>query len=157
MFIPNLAQKPAAKGQPAIRCDELSTANEQTSHTLSSTQCFLSSTQGLRLAFVSRLSTVAAAELVQLMGLLDGVVLTNTPDVRVCPWEDRLHKLSSSSVYRAVVSNGEGCEYYKFIWENCAPPKVKFFGWLLVHNRANFVEIYLSNYTITSKSPFMCK
>ena len=90
------------------------------------------------------------------MGLLDGVVLTNTPDVRVCPWEDRLHKLSSSSVYRAVVSNGEGCEYYKFIWENCAPPKVKFFGWLLVQNRIQTKENLLRKHCVDDSVCEVC-
>jgi hypothetical protein len=49
------------------------------------------------------------------------------------------HKLNSSTVYQAVVTNGQGCEY-KFIWENHASPKVKFFGWLLVQNRIQTKE-----------------
>jgi hypothetical protein len=38
--IPSRAQKPTAKGQPEIRCTELSTADKQSSQTSFSTQCF---------------------------------------------------------------------------------------------------------------------
>uniref|UniRef100_A0A804PIH5 Uncharacterized protein n=1 Tax=Zea mays TaxID=4577 RepID=A0A804PIH5_MAIZE len=60
----------------------------------------------LRLAFVPCLSTVAARELEQLEALLDGVSLSATPDLRLCPWEDMAHKLNSSTVYQDVVTNG---------------------------------------------------
>jgi hypothetical protein len=61
------------------------------------------------------------------------VVLSTKTDVRGwCPWEDGAQKLSSSKLYGAVVSTGVGCEYYKFVWKNCAPQKVKFFEWLLL-------------------------
>jgi hypothetical protein len=55
-----------------------------------------------------------------LEALLAGVSLSATSDLRLCPWEDMAHKLNSSTVYQAVVTNGQGCEYYKFIWENSA-------------------------------------
>jgi hypothetical protein len=74
-------------------------------------------------------------EFTKLSKLLTKIILTDELDVRWCPWEDKAHSLSSSTVYKAVVSNGTGCEYYKFIWENCATLRVKFFGWLLIQNR----------------------
>jgi hypothetical protein len=41
----------------------------------------------------------------------------------------------SLAPYEVIVSTGAGCDFYKFIWESCAPPKVKFFGCrLLVQN-----------------------
>jgi hypothetical protein len=89
----------------------------------------------LRHAFVLRFTAVAAEEFVALSTLMAGVVLSTEADVRRCPWEDVAQKLSSSKLYGAVVSTGVGCEYYKFVWKNCTPPKVKFFGWLLVQNR----------------------
>jgi hypothetical protein len=97
----------------------------------------------LRHAFVPRFSAVAAEEYVALSSLVADVALTDDVDVRRCPWEDAADKLSSSALYRAVVSTGVGCDFYKFIWESCPPPpppKVKFFGWLLVQNRIQTKE-----------------
>ena len=111
---------------------------------------------GLRLAFVPRLSTVADEEYIKLTSLLDGVILTDMPDIRVCPWEDSAHKLSSAMIYRTVVSNGEGCDYYQFIWENCAPPKVKFFGWLLVQNRIQSKENLFKKHCVADDVCELC-
>jgi hypothetical protein len=110
----------------------------------------------LRLAFVLRHSTVAARELEQLEALLAGVSLSATPDLRLCLWEDMAHKLNSSIVYQAVVTNGQGCEYYKFIWENRAPPKVKFFGWLLVQNKIQTKENLLKKYCVEDDVCELC-
>jgi hypothetical protein len=83
-------------------------------------------------AFVPRLSSVASAKLATLTSLLSDVVLTNNTDIPKCPWEDAASKLNLAALYKIVTASEVECVYYKFIWENCAPPKVKFFGWLLV-------------------------
>jgi hypothetical protein len=110
----------------------------------------------LRLAFAPRLSSVASSELAALTALLDGVVLSDAADVRRCPWEDAAHKLSSSALYNVVVFTGAECEYYKFIWENRAPSKVKFFGWLLVQNRIQTKENLLKKHCIDSEDCEVC-
>ncbi|GJN07228.1 hypothetical protein PR202_ga25042 [Eleusine coracana subsp. coracana] len=62
----------------------------------------------LRTAFVSRLTTMAAEELNKLAELPADVHLTSELDIRRCPWEDKAHKLSSSSIYKAVICTSEG-------------------------------------------------
>jgi hypothetical protein len=66
------------------------------------------------------------------------------------------HKLNSSSVYQAVVTNGQRCEYYKFILENRAPPKVKFFGWLLVQNRIQTKDNLLKKHCVENGICELC-
>lgn len=110
----------------------------------------------LRLAFVSRLSSVASAELATLTDLLGDVVLTDDTDARRCPWEDAASKLSSSALYKTVTASEVECVYYKFIWENCAPPKVKFFGWLLVQNRIQTKENLLKKHCLDNDTCEVC-
>ncbi|TVU01445.1 hypothetical protein EJB05_53095, partial [Eragrostis curvula] len=110
----------------------------------------------LRLTFVPRLSTAATDEFLKLSELLADIVLTDQPDVRMCPWEDKAHRLSSSAIYKSVVFNGAGCEYYKFIWENCASSRVKFFGWLLVQNRIQTKENLLKKHCVDSDLFELC-
>ncbi|GJN35428.1 hypothetical protein PR202_gb24205 [Eleusine coracana subsp. coracana] len=59
-------------------------------------------------------------------------------------------------VYKSVISEGGSCEYYKFIWENRAPPKVKFFGWLLVQDRIQTRQNLLKKHCIDSESCELC-
>jgi hypothetical protein len=77
----------------------------------------------LRHAFVPRFSATTAEEYVALSSLVADVALIDDVDARRCPWEDAAGKLSSSALYRAVVSTGAGCDFYKFIWESCAPQR----------------------------------
>lgn len=43
--------------------------------------------------------------------------------------------MSTASIYRATTASGAPCAFFDFVWRSCAPPKVKFFAWLLVQNR----------------------
>jgi hypothetical protein len=104
--------------------------------------------QSLQLAFVPRLTTTASVEFDALSDLVADVTLSDCADVRRCPWEDAAQKLSSSALYKTVVATGAVCDYYKFVWENCAPPKVKFFGWLLVQNRIQTKENLLKKHCL---------
>jgi hypothetical protein len=61
-------------------------------------------TSPLRHAFVPHFSAAAAEEYVTLSSLVADVAFTDDVDVRRCPWEDAAGKLSSSALYRAVVS-----------------------------------------------------
>lgn len=56
----------------------------------------------------------------------------------------------------SVISNGVGCDYYKFIWGNHAPPRVKFFGWLLVQNRIQSKENLLKKHCVESGLSELC-
>ncbi|GJN10304.1 hypothetical protein PR202_ga28387 [Eleusine coracana subsp. coracana] len=82
--------------------------------------------------------------------------LTIEPDHRRCPWEDEAHRLSSLVIYKSVVSSDSGCGYYKFVWENCAPPRVKFFGWLLVQNQIQTKNYLLKKNCVDSDLCELC-
>ena len=110
----------------------------------------------LRSTFVPRLSSVATEEFTQLSTVLAEISLTNAQDVRRCPWEDKAHRLSSSMIYKSIIAVGGSCDYYKFIWENRAPPKVKFFGWLLVQDRIQIRENLLKKNCIDSDLCELC-
>jgi hypothetical protein len=110
----------------------------------------------LRHTFVPRLSSVVEEEFVALSTLMADVALVDAVDVRRCPWEDAAGKLSSSALYNVVVSTGAVCEYYKFVWENCAPPKVKFFGWLLLQDRIQTKKYLLKKHCLDNDTCEVC-
>jgi hypothetical protein len=105
---------------------------------------------------VPRLSSVAEEEFVALSTLMADVTLVDAADVHRCPWEDAAGKLSSSAMYNIVVSTGAVCEYYKFVWENCAPPKVKFFGWLLIQDRIQTKKNLLKKHCLDNDTCEVC-
>lgn len=46
------------------------------------------------------------------------------------------HKITTrGKIYKLAITTGNKCEYYQFVWKNHAPPKVKFFAWLLLQER----------------------
>lgn len=45
------------------------------------------------------------------------------------------HNLNSAKIYRTSTSDGRKLPAFKFVWSSRAPPKVRFFGWLLLHDR----------------------
>jgi hypothetical protein len=110
----------------------------------------------LQHAFVPRLSAVAAEEYVGLSSLVRGVAITSDGDVRQCSWEDGASKLSSLTLYRTVVSMGAGCEFYEFMWGSRAPPKDKFFNWLLVQNHIQPKENLLKKHCIENDTCEIC-
>lgn len=93
--------------------------------------------QPLRTHFVSRLTRAAAAELAALDGLLDDVALSDAPDQRRCSLAATDGVLRAGPVYSTAmqVRPDENCTFYKFVWLNHAPPRVRFFAWLLVQHR----------------------
>lgn len=84
-----------------------------------------------------RLTRVAEAELIRLRQLLEHKTLTDGDDVRVCPLENAKGQLRIVTLYRILMSAAmtESCSYDKFVWRNRAPPRVRFFAWLLVQDR----------------------
>jgi len=46
------------------------------------------------------------------------------------------HKITTrGKIYKLAITTGNKCVYYQFVWKNHAPPKVKFFAWLLLQER----------------------
>jgi hypothetical protein len=79
----------------------------------------------LRNQFQRRPTTQAVAELDQLTVLLQDVTLSTEADDR----------LLAGLIYKASTRGDHQCASYTFVWCNFAPPRVKFFGWLLTQNR----------------------
>jgi hypothetical protein len=91
---------------------------------------------GVRRSLVPRLTSEGERQLPALMELVSGVVLTQTPDVRElvrCRRKDGA--LDASSLYRLRTWGGVDAPFYSFVWENHAPPRVRFFAWLLSRSR----------------------
>ena len=93
--------------------------------------------QPLRGHFAYRLSHIATAELAMLEEIVEEVVLQDMPDCRKCPLAEKDGTLRAGPIYRARMSLQENtpCPFYKFVWSNCAPPRVRFFAWLLVQEK----------------------
>jgi len=69
--------------------------------------------------------------------IVEEVVLQETPDNRLCPLVSKDGTLRAGPIYAAMMSLQEHtpCPFYKFVWINCAPPRVRFFAWLLVQGK----------------------
>jgi hypothetical protein len=85
---------------------------------------------------VPRLTSQAVEEREALQLVLDDVLLTEAPDVRHCPIVGARGNLHTGSLYR-VMRSGEGVRSAEaiFVWRNQAPPRVRFFGWLVNNGR----------------------
>jgi hypothetical protein len=89
---------------------------------------------GLPHTLQPRLSTQASLELATLLPVIQEVQLHDILDERVCCFEDESHRLLTGHIYRASVSAG-GDSFLQKIWLSYVPPRVKFFGWLMVQDR----------------------
>jgi len=58
-------------------------------------------------------------------------------DVRRSSLQSSDNRLVTSKIYKLATSSPNVCDSYNFVWQNHAPPKVKFFAWLLLQNRSN--------------------
>ena len=91
---------------------------------------------GLREHLVSRLTTEAAVELAVLDGKLSQVLLTDDRDKRHSPFADKEGKLHMRDLYSLLKCMGATASSpVSTFWRSCAPPRVQFFAWLLVHER----------------------
>jgi len=91
---------------------------------------------GLQHHLVHRLSAAAAAELVAVQEIMASTQLSAAPDVRLSPMIAQDGKLQTSTPYKLLMSSqGAPDASAKFIWSSSTPPRVQFFGWLLVHGR----------------------
>jgi len=91
---------------------------------------------GLRNQLVSRLTAEAAEELAVLENILSDVALSDARDTRHSPFADADGKLHTADLYALLkgvgASSGSPVNHF---WGSCAPPRVQFFAWLLVHER----------------------
>ena len=86
--------------------------------------------------FRSRLTRCATEELRLLADCLALVVLRDISDARLLTLDNSSH-YTSSAAYRALHQNDmPDPDAYRF-WQTRLPTKVKFFGWLLHHDRLN--------------------
>ena len=88
----------------------------------------------LRGQFQRRLTTQVVAKLDQLTEMLQDVTLSTENDDRASFFEDGDHRLLAGLIYKASARGDHQCASYNFVWCNFAPPRVKFFGWLLTQN-----------------------
>lgn len=82
-----------------------------------------------------RLSTQATEELEHLSLLLIDVELSERPDERRCCFETPDHRLWSGLIYKASMRGDQTCPSFDFVWRSFAPPRIKFFGWVLTKDR----------------------
>jgi len=91
---------------------------------------------GFRNHLVPRLSAEAAAELTMLEGMISQVALSGDRDKRHSPFADNEGKLHTKDLYSLLKCMGATASSRTSIfWRSCAPPRVQFFAWLLVHER----------------------
>lgn len=62
-------------------------------------------------------------------------MLCDGEDVRVSCLVDHKGKLKTSRLYKVLMSGEDPCPFARFIWKNRAPPRVRFFAWLLVQDK----------------------
>ena len=49
------------------------------------------------------------------------------------------------------------CPFYKFVWLNCAPPRVRFFAWLLVQNKIQCKTNLLAKNVVDDSECEVCR
>lgn len=99
--------------------------------------CLLSSVlhEDFRCFFVPRITPTAQQQMMQLQYLLQNVTLSTEPDEIVCNLKTKNGLISSSELYRSEMATFETWPPWSAIWRSAAPPRVKFFAWLMSKNR----------------------
>jgi hypothetical protein len=83
---------------------------------------------------VPRLSSEASNELAQLWQIANLVIFSDNRDKRRGPFCLGQGKVDSGALYRLLQSRTAPSHLAaKFIWDSCAPPRVQFFVWLIIH------------------------
>jgi hypothetical protein len=63
------------------------------------------------------------------------MILTLTPDVHELVQCRRKNGVLDASLYKLRTWGGVDASFFSFMWENHAPPQVRFFGWVLSRSR----------------------
>ena len=79
------------------------------------------------------------------------------PDERCCFFEDGGHRLLSGLIYKASTRGDHDCASYSFVWKNFAPPRVKFFGWLLTQGRIHCRAALACTHILDDATYEICK
>ncbi|CAN6250750.1 unnamed protein product [Urochloa humidicola] len=111
---------------------------------------------GLHHYLVSRLTPVAVAQLTSVHLLLDATVLTEQDDGRHSALATSAHRLSTSKIYRAATAQEQQCPHANFIWKNRAPPKVRFFAWLLIQDRVQHKNNLVKKHILDNDTCDLC-
>ena len=91
---------------------------------------------GLQRSLTTRVSNVAAGQLAQISETMVQHTLTEGKDRRRSMMLKKNGELDSSLLYNArKTAHSNPDAWAKFIWHNKAPPRVKFFAWLLSQGR----------------------
>lgn len=90
----------------------------------------------LRRHLVPRLTTTAAAEKAELETIPGTILLSDCDDQRECPFAQPGGKLGTSGLYKLIkTSRCPDMQAGRGFWQSCAPARVQFFAWLLMHGR----------------------
>jgi len=83
--------------------------------------------------------------------------LTDGGDMRNCIFQGTEDKFQTSLLYKALMAaTAPPSDFAKMVWNNCAPPRVKFFIWLLVQNRIQSRSNLLKKSIITDAACALC-
>jgi hypothetical protein len=91
-------------------------------------------------------------------GLASDIELTAGTDARHCPLASKNGTLRAGPVYAIAMQAREdpSCPFYKFVWQNHAPPRVCFFGWLLVQKRIQCKATLAAKNTMDTATCELC-
>ncbi|CAN6372752.1 unnamed protein product [Urochloa humidicola] len=91
---------------------------------------------GIERHLVPRLTSMAQAELQTVNAILHATSLATSEDVRSSPFLLPDGRLQTSSIYKILKAAQGDCDpHTAFVWQNNAPPRVRFFAWLLTNDR----------------------
>jgi hypothetical protein len=92
---------------------------------------------GIDIHLQPRLTRDGAAERGKLDELLSNMALSDGDDIRLSPLVNAKGQLKTAWLYRTLMSATSlaPCPFARFVWKNRAPPRVKFFTWLLVQDK----------------------
>jgi hypothetical protein len=90
---------------------------------------------GIRDSLVPRLSAAAREELRALESIIAGTDLSAEPNCCASPLIPPDGKLRTSLVYQLLAPKHDADAAAKFSWDNIAPPRVRFFNWLVTRDR----------------------
>jgi hypothetical protein len=88
--------------------------------------------------------------------LIASTSLLQQPDEHSSIFVKEDGNLHTSQLYNASTRSGVRAQFYEFVWRNNAPPRVKFFGWLLVQGRIHCKANLLKKHIIEDDSCDLC-
>ena len=91
--------------------------------------------RGLATILVPRLSPQACSEKAEVEAIIASINLQQQPDERSSKFTCTANRLDTGSIYRVSTHSGQVSMIDNFVWKSRAPPRVRFFGWLLLHER----------------------